>query len=127
MRSKPFRKPRLPFISLVFVLAALPLAACGDDDNFGVGPFSPLVGGPCTDDLDCVSGAFCLRGGDFPQGTCTVACRSHADCPLGAACIDEEHGVCLPECIAELDCRGGYDCKERDDRNDPGKSRVCIR
>ncbi len=103
-------------------------AACGDDsDEHAVGPYGPLVGGPCIDLLDCVSGSYCVHGGDFPDGMCTLRCRSHNDCPGGSACIDREDGICMQYCFDELDCRAGYNCKERDDQGDRGQSAVCIK
>jgi hypothetical protein len=104
------------------------LLACDDDERRGfVGPQGPTVGGPCVNNLDCSSGSFCAEGGDFPEGTCTLPCDSHGDCPGATACIDRLDGVCLLECSRDSDCRGGYACKERNDLTDTGDSLVCIK
>jgi hypothetical protein len=103
-------------------------AACGDDSDRGfVGPYGPYVGGPCIDDLDCVSGSFCVETGDYPDGMCTTRCRSHNDCPGATACIDREGGICALYCFDDLDCRQKYHCKERNDQSGSGKSLVCIK
>lgn len=115
---------------MLTVIAAVLLSlagGCGDDEGDLVNIYGPLVGGPCTDILDCVSGSFCARGGDFPEGTCTVPCRDHYDCPGASACVDKEDGACLLACARDSDCRGGYRCKDIDDERGGGKSRVCIK
>lgn len=98
--------------------------ACGDDDDFN--PYT-FVGSACRSDVDCVRGARCEKGGDFPDGTCTFACRVHEDCPAGSACVDVRGGLCLIACGSDPYCRPGYRCRDRDDRGDPGESRVCIK
>lgn len=124
---------RAPHLLRAAVLLLALCSGCGDDEgDFAVGLDGPLVGGPCYDELDCFSGGICpggatLRDGDYPGGTCTVPCRGHEDCPPSTACIEDHGGICLLQCIDRLDCRGGYTCKERDDRGDPGKSRVCTK
>jgi hypothetical protein len=117
----------------MLVLLSLTALGCGDDENdFLVGWNGPLVGGPCLNEFDCMSGGFCpggqtLRDGDYPGGTCTVPCNEHDDCPATTACIDDHGGICLLQCFVNDDCRPGYKCKERDDRSRPGKSLVCIK
>src|SRR5262245_26017825 len=69
-------------------------ASCGDADY---GPYA-IVGGACRDAFDCAPGAQCERGGDFPEGTCTLPCRDHLDCPRGTACVDVHGGMCLIAC-----------------------------
>ena len=98
--------------------------SCNDDDH--PNPYA-FVGSACRDDRDCVLGAHCERGGDFPEGTCTIACRDHRECPLGGACVDVKGGLCLIACGSDAFCRPGYRCKARNDRGDPGESRVCIK
>lgn len=104
--------------------ALLWIAACGDDEF--VGPYG-LVGGPCGDAFDCAPGLDCERGGDFPQGTCTLPCRGHYDCPVGTACADVAGGVCLVACSTKFDCRVGYDCKAKRSRGGGGESLVCVK
>ena len=96
--------------------------ACGDDDH---APYE-YVGHACRDDFDCAPGVDCETGGDFPDGTCTIPCRDHRDCPQGTACVDVHGGLCLVYCSSDLHCRNRYDCKARDDRDDSGESLVCI-
>lgn len=111
----------------VALLTAVVLGACDDDDDYSVSIYGPLVGGPCTNILDCHSGSFCADGPDFPEGTCTVPCDDHDECPGPSLCIDREGGACLLACARDSDCRGGYKCKDVDDRARNGKSRVCVK
>lgn len=105
--------------AMVFAFAG----GCGDDGG-GVGNGGGLVGGACRDDRDCAER--CLRGGDFPGGTCSVWCGSDRDCPPGTYCIDKEGGVCLLDCRDSRDCRGGYECSSEGRRGGPGSVPVCI-
>ena len=66
---------------IVALTAALWIPGCGGDD---VGFDGGTVGGACRDDFDCEYR--CVKGGAFPDGTCTVPCRYHEDCPGGASC-----------------------------------------
>lgn len=103
------------------VLSGLFLAtAC----NGGVGNDGDLVGGPCDHDRECVEE--CLGGKDFPDGTCSVACKDDYDCPGGTVCIDKQGGVCLLTCEVDSDCRGGYSCRDEDRKGAGGKAGVCI-
>ena len=110
---------------LLAVLPATWLTGCGDDDY--VGPYSFLVGGPCSAHADCAPGARCEEGGDFPQGLCTLPCDQSFDCPAGTACIDKEDGICMILCRSDFDCRGGYDCESKDVKDAPGEARVCSK
>lgn len=106
-------------------LVALTAAAlsCGDDD---FAPYS-IVGGACRFDGDCAPGARCERGGDFPDGTCTLPCNNHLDCVEGTACIDTQGGICLVSCAYDSYCRLEYKCKDKKDRDGRGSSLVCIK
>lgn len=113
-----------PLLTVLLVI----LLGCGDDDErYLVSVDGPVVGGPCTDILDCASRSFCAKGADFPQGTCTQPCDDHDDCPGASLCVDKEGGACLLACSRDSDCRGGYRCKDIDDRGGAGKSPVCIK
>ena len=102
----------------VFVAA---LAGCSSDN---VGPGGSTVGGPCTSSSQCDS--VCQQGGDYPQGECTVACRSDADCPDTTFCIDKENGICMLGCSLPADCRGGYSCEGKQNKTTGGDSLVCV-
>jgi hypothetical protein len=110
---------RLAQLLILFGLILL-LGACGS----GVGNEGDLVGGPCRDDRECAR--TCVTGGDFPDGTCTVACNDDFDCPSGTACIDKEGGICLLLCNFDSDCRRGYECEDESRRGHSGKATVCI-
>lgn len=112
---------------LTWLLLAALLASCDDEEDYDVSIYGPLVGGPCFNILDCRSGSFCADGPDFPDGTCTLPCDGHGDCPGPSLCADREGGACLLACASDADCRGGYECKEVDDRAGNGKSPVCIK
>ena len=120
------RSPSLCMPPAAAWLAALSLfvTSCDDDDH--PNPYE-FVGNACRDDRDCVLGARCERGGEFPDGSCTIVCRDHRDCPFGSACVDVKGGLCLPSCGSDAFCRPEYHCKVKDDRGDPGESRVCIK
>lgn len=117
-------------------IAAALLIGCGDDpsgpfsddpntNSAGVGWKGTVVGGACAVHADCAGGSICLRGGDFPGGTCSVSCRDDGDCPTGSACVDKDGGVCLMTCTVSRDCRAGYQCDGKD-RRTKGKVFVCI-
>ena len=113
---------------LLVLLVSILTAGCGDDeDRYLVSVDGPLVGGPCLNILDCVSGSFCAQGGDFPEGTCTERCGDHDNCPGPSLCVDKMEGVCLLACTRDSDCRGGYKCKDVNDHVGNGKSLVCIK
>jgi hypothetical protein len=92
-----------------------------------VGPDGLLIGGPCEDDTFCVTGAYCLTGRDFPNGTCTTVCDDDGDCRGDSACIERGAGVCLLRCEEDADCgREGYVCRELTQRGETGSTRVCA-
>lgn len=106
---------------IAFLLGFVGFLACHGGD---VGPDGGLVGGACRDGGDCAER--CVRGGDFPDGTCTVDCRDDRDCPDGSWCIDVEGGVCLLGCAYDDDCRPPYECKDRNREGAGGREAVCI-
>ncbi len=116
------RHPRVRIPTILLFAALVSVVACGGPINVGNG--SPGVGGACNDDFDCEG--TCLRGGDFPDGTCSFECRDDGDCPVGTACIDTKGGVCLLLCDRDSDCRGGYECDDKDREGHGGEARVCI-
>lgn len=92
--------------------------------GYDVGNDGPLVGGSCRNSGDCVER--CVKGGEFPGGTCTVDCRHDGDCPDATYCVRKAGGVCLLACGHSEDCRGGYECRNTDREGEPGRVHVCI-
>ncbi len=99
-------------------------AACHECGDPGVSNSGDLVGGACFDHRDCVG--LCLRGKDFPGGTCSVECDFDGDCPDGTFCIERQGGVCLLACEHDGHCRRDYECETRKRRGHPGDAAVCI-
>jgi hypothetical protein len=112
-------RPRLLSILAPLVLA-FGFVHCQD----GVGLDGDVVGGSCRDSRDCAER--CVRGSDFPGGTCTVDCRDDRDCPASTYCIDVSGGICLLDCYDDRDCRRGYDCSNKRRRGTSGRAYVCI-
>ncbi|PRP96926.1 hypothetical protein ENSA7_67570 [Enhygromyxa salina] len=103
----------------MLLTAALSLA-CGAP----IGNDSPFIGGSCEKDRDCEYE--CAKGGDFPDGTCTVSCEEDRDCPGGTYCVDKDGGVCLLACGVDEDCRSDYSCKDTKREGHKGDAAVCI-
>lgn len=104
------------FLAITLVV----LAACG-----GSSQIDDVVGATCGRDSDCADR--CYTGGAFPEGFCSISCRSDRDCPSDTVCADKEGGVCMFLCSA-LDCsRLGprWRCKEEDNRGG-GKDLICT-
>jgi hypothetical protein len=108
----------LPAVGLV-----LSLALAGGCSG-GVGNDGGLVGGDCRDNADCTER--CVRGGDFPDGTCTIDCNDDIDCPRGTACVEREGGICLLLCDFDRDCRPSYACEPISRHGHSGSASVCI-
>jgi hypothetical protein len=104
----------------IFIVLFFLISACNSD----VGLEGDLVGGACRDDRDCARE--CLRGGDYPDGMCSVYCFDDRDCPAGTACIDKSGGVCALYCDVNADCRRGYVCDDIKRRGAPGEEWVCF-
>lgn len=112
-------------LSIAIVIGLAGLLGCHECGRHGdVGGDGAFVGGACFDHEDCYD--VCLRGGDYPGGTCSVGCDHDGDCPEGTWCIEKDHGVCLLDCRDDFDCRSGYDCKSKDRHGEPGGAPVCI-
>jgi hypothetical protein len=105
-------------------LLALTGVACGDDDDFAT---YEVVGLACGSNLDCAPGVDCEHGKEFGDGTCTLPCRDHFDCPQGASCVDPNGGVCLVSCLDDSWCRPGFHCKAKHNHSGPGDSYVCAK
>jgi hypothetical protein len=110
-------------LAAIAVLVVAATLGCGDDDH---GPYE-LIGSSCRTAADCHPGLDCRRGGDFPDGTCTLPCTSHLDCPRYSACVDTGGGLCLVSCADDSFCRDKYKCKDKNDEDGNGKSLVCIK
>lgn len=93
------------------------------------------AGRACGADTDCGMAGSCATVLPFgsssaneptpaPDGYCTQACDS--DCGAGGACVSQgkQGGVCVSTCESMTDCRAGYQCAPRNDRND--LARICI-
>ncbi len=112
--------------SLVALVAALSLTACGDDDA----PTSDggLDAGACTSDESCDDGRFC--NGPERCELATGTCRASA--PPCTTC-DEALDECAPDECPDLDgdghadvrC-GGDDCDDADETRSPSLTEVCV-
>ncbi|MFN0246982.1 MAG: hypothetical protein ACKV2T_08730 [Kofleriaceae bacterium] len=104
-------------------ILVLVLVACG-----GGRDVDRLLGARCDDDNDCDER--CLGpNNDFPEGLCSYRCEVSDECPPDAWCIDTNGGVCLFDCIDDLDCDflgREWVCRDRDLRNGGGRERVCV-
>ncbi|HEY5949183.1 MAG TPA: hypothetical protein VIV40_27005 [Kofleriaceae bacterium] len=102
-------------------IVAIALAACQSSD------VSRELGARCDRSNECDER--CLQpSADWPDGFCTIACETDLDCPVDAACLEEEGGVCAFTCTIDASCTflgPGYTCKERDARGGAGKRLVC--
>lgn len=108
---------------VLWLASALIVVGCAPH----VGPDGLAIGGPCIDEFDCVTGSYCLRRSDFPNGTCTTNCRGHGDCRGDSLCVELESGVCLLACDVDADCgREGYGCRELDARGETARVSVCT-
>ena len=73
-------------------------------------------GTPCASNADCSEGLCLPESTGFPGGYCTTACAASGSCPRNAACEPHAetttpfHGLCLPECTRDDECRAGYAC-----------------
>ena len=103
------------------------IAACGSSD---VGTEGQVVGASCTTSGgpsgSCADGSKCVVDTDFPGGSCVKDCTRQADCPDGAACIQEDGGICVLECIDAGDCRDGYNCVAKSTLDPAGSAKVCL-
>jgi hypothetical protein len=84
------------------------------------------VGAECRGDSDCAADSFCLRGGDYPDGLCTVSCDHSGHCPSHTECIDREGGICMVTCSHNRDCPDRWKCDDKRRRGDPGEADVCV-
>lgn len=73
-----------------------------------------LPGSPCVSD-ECVGPqAMCLGTGmGFPDGYCTHACVTDAQCEGGGKCFESSYGkFCYKACSFDGDCREHYVCEQ---------------
>lgn len=100
---------------LLVALCVLVFAACGGRDP---GDIDEVIGAACTSDRNCAER--CYLGGEFPDGFCSLPCRSDNDCPIDTYCMEVAGGVCMYACPA-FDCaRLGRDWECRDKRRKMG-------
>ena len=115
------RVPRMVCLQLsVLLYIGAVLVGCGG----GIGNNGSEVGGSCSSAGQCTEQ--CVTTGDFPEGVCSTACNSDADCAGETHCIDKEGGICLLACTSPSQCREGYTCKPVDAKGTSGESVVCI-
>jgi hypothetical protein len=103
------------------IFAMVAIAACQSSR------VSRELGARCDRTADCDERCL-LPSPDWPGGLCTIHCETDVECPDGAACLEEEGGVCAYSCMSDPDCvflGPGYACKERDARGGAGKRLVC--
>jgi hypothetical protein len=108
---------------IVTALAVLVLAACG-----GGRDVDRLLGAKCDGDSDCEERCYGPND-DFPEGLCSYQCDVDRDCPSDAWCIDTDGGVCLFDCVDDIDCDflgREWVCRDRDRRGGGGRERVCV-
>lgn len=99
------------------------------DPTSGGNCYNPesTLGDPCDFGSDCQNGAFCFaeswRG--WPSGMCVAFGCDPADdagggCPTGTVCLDtgRRHGLCVPGCDTDEECRDGYACAATEARPD---------
>lgn len=102
-------------------ILVLALSGCQSSD------VSRSLGARC--DLTAECDDRCLPpSASWPGGFCTLTCDSDADCPTGAACIDEEGGVCAFTCSTDPGCAflgADYRCLDFDRHGDVG-NRVAV-
>lgn len=95
------------------------------------------VGAPCsTSGADPACGtdlhATCndLTADGFPGGYCSVEpCSTSELCPIGSTCaaLGGESPACFVDCVADGDCRPGYECLDVDPHYVSGAShKVCF-
>ena len=111
-RAEASLKRALALMALVFFL---PLASCGDDDDYLE---SGALGAWCRDNRDCPERC--------EEGFCTFSCASDAHCPGDYACADPHGGVCMALC-APSGCAPGYSCRSTKRRGAGGDVFVCRR
>jgi hypothetical protein len=112
---------------LAILLSTALVVSCGSDSVDPISNEGDVVGGPCTDFMDCAPDSYCETDSDFPDGICTLDCRDDRDCPEGSVCIDKQGGICLLLCNFDSDCRRQYECEDENRRGASGKATVCIK
>ena len=86
------------------------------------------LGARCASSDDCDDR--CLPASkSYPDGFCTVVCNTADECPTDAACIDDDGGSCLFQCVDDASCEflgAGWRCTDRAMRGQPeSKVKVC--
>ena len=118
-----------------FVLVAISVVGCGDDDDDGSTEADKRgVGAACTKNEDCSEpGQSCLA---FKGGYCGIAnCTGDIDCPQGSACVAHTDGTnyCFRICIDKVECNRNRpvdaeaNCSSNIDFVDnPGNVKACV-
>lgn len=106
---KTAQKPLAALVT-AFLVAASFAAGCGGSSDPAACPGFAAPDGRCLAycaDTDCVSGAFCLKTKDHPEGVCTPSCTSlQSNCGDGLVCGKADNGH--NHCVASTEPVGGY-------------------
>ena len=108
------------WMAMGLLLIGLAGTGCGDGEAD-----LAAVGAECGSDAHCARGSTCMRGGDYPDGMCTIRCSHSGQCPDYAVCADKDGGVCLVTCSVDNECPVGWECKNRD-LEGAGRALVCL-
>lgn len=91
------------------LLCSLLMLACG---------CSTEIGDSCSSNAECGRGRVCDRASS--GGYCTVSPCAPGTCPENSTCVEfaNETTYCMALCDSGEDCRGGYQCVERENGAD---------
>ncbi len=75
---------------------------------------STEIGDDCSSNAECGQGRICDRASR--GGYCTVSPRAPGTCPENSTCVEfaNEETFCMALCDGSEDCRGGYQCVDRE-------------
>ncbi len=126
-------RPRIQLtLTLVFVLVASLLGACGGSSSTG-STGSSGIGASCGATNPCGAGQRCLTG--EPGGLCVADCTNSGErdvCPADGYCdrdtfsiggVDTKLTLCLQRCTKDEQCRPEYRCSGAS----AGTGKVCRR
>ncbi|MEZ4287500.1 MAG: hypothetical protein R3A47_05020 [Polyangiales bacterium] len=101
--------------------------ANGGGGGGGGGNGTQTIGATCTDDSQCVGSADKLCASEalygFPDGYCTDACATDADCGAGNTCYN---GYCFVGCDSADLCRPTYSCIDANEDGSIADDGMCM-